>query len=206
MILGRTSPSVPQPVFDWLAEQKLGEPVSLERVSGGCINNGAVLVTATGVRFFLKTKPYCPEDMFAREADGLHGSGQCGRWSAHSRGLSQWPDFLLLEDLSPAPKFEPTGKILAARWLLCIISRLRSSALMMITTSAAPPSQIPGLPMATSSMPGTALPSRPSWLPNEDYSLVRNLPSPLTCLPAFPISSLPSRHQCCMETCGAATR
>ncbi len=103
MILGRATPAVPAAVADWLAEQKLGRAVRLDRVGGGCINNGAVLVTETGVRFFLKTNSSCPADMFAREADGLQALALAESGPRIPQVYLHGPDFLLIEDLAPAP-------------------------------------------------------------------------------------------------------
>ncbi|MFN2144979.1 MAG: fructosamine kinase family protein [Anaerolineales bacterium] len=104
MILGRATPAVPAAVADWLTEQKLGQAVRLDRVGGGCINNGAVLVTEIGERFFLKTNSSCPDDMFAREADGLRALARAEAGPRVPEVYLHGPDFLLLEDLAPAPR------------------------------------------------------------------------------------------------------
>jgi fructosamine-3-kinase len=118
MILGRISPSVPAPVLNWLAEQQQGEPVRLEPVSGGCINNGSILVTSIGVRFFLKTNSTSPPDMFAREADGLRALSRVDGAPRVPEVFLSGSDFLLLEDLAPAKKiksyWENFGRQMAA--------------------------------------------------------------------------------------------
>ena len=104
MILGRATPAIPAAVANWLAEQKLGQAVRLDRVGGGCINNGAVLVTETGAQFFLKTNSYCSADMFAREADGLRALARAEGGPRVPEVYLHGADFLLIEDLAPAPR------------------------------------------------------------------------------------------------------
>ncbi len=92
---------IPESVASWLIEQDFGEVVSRQLMGGGCINHGAILRTTTGTTFFLKTNSRAPQDMFAREAEGLEvlrvpGAPRIPRpylWSS---------DFLLLENLAPA--------------------------------------------------------------------------------------------------------
>jgi fructosamine-3-kinase len=73
----------------------------VESVGGGCINQGARVLTAGGASFFLKVNPAAPEDMFAREAEGLLVLRQ-----ARGPRLPEpyvWSnEFLLAEDLAPA--------------------------------------------------------------------------------------------------------
>jgi len=92
---------LPDLVKDWCIAQGHGEVVSARPVGGGCINNGARLQTTSGTTFFLKTNRSAPEDMFAREAEGLRvlfvkDGPRLPQPFLH--GL----DFLLLEDLRPA--------------------------------------------------------------------------------------------------------
>ena len=92
---------LPDLVKDWCIAQGHGEVVSARPVGGGCINNGARLQTTSGTTFFLKTNRSAPEDMFAREAEGLRVL-----FVTDGPRLPQpflhGPDFLLLEDLRPA--------------------------------------------------------------------------------------------------------
>jgi fructosamine-3-kinase len=93
----------PKQVSDWIHQQGFGEVVSIRPVGGGCINNGARLVTAAGRTLFLKTNPDTPVDMFAREAEGLQALG-VPDGPRVPRPLLHGAEFLLLEDLSPAPR------------------------------------------------------------------------------------------------------
>jgi protein-ribulosamine 3-kinase len=94
---------IPVQVKYWLIENGYGDLKNTRPVGGGCINNGARLETASGTSFFLKTNPNAPLDMFAREAEGLEAirvedapaSPQPYLWAE---------EFLLLEDLRPAPR------------------------------------------------------------------------------------------------------
>jgi len=95
--------NVPDEVAGWCRDQELGEIVSRKSVTGGCINQGAVITTQKGASFFLKTNTHQPPDMFRREAEGL----QALRVEKGPRV----PDvhlvgekFLLLEDLQPASR------------------------------------------------------------------------------------------------------
>ncbi|MBN2043434.1 MAG: fructosamine kinase family protein [Anaerolineales bacterium] len=104
MILGRVSPSIPSAVAAWLSAQKLGDPVRLEPVGGGCINSAGILITSSGERFFLKTNPSCPADMFACEADGLRALAKAEGGPRVPDVYLHGPDFILIEDLAPAPR------------------------------------------------------------------------------------------------------
>jgi fructosamine-3-kinase len=104
MILGRATPDIPIAVAEWLSEQKLGQAVRLDQVGGGCINNGASLVTETGKRFFLKTNHSCPVDMFAREAEGLRALAEAEGGPRVPEVYLHGPGFLLIEDLAPEPR------------------------------------------------------------------------------------------------------
>ncbi len=94
---------IPEPVRAYLLENGFGAPGKTTPVGGGCISNGMRLRTASGQMFFLKTNARCPEDMFAREAEGLaalHTPDGPRVPQPHLHG----PHFLLLEDLAPASR------------------------------------------------------------------------------------------------------
>ena len=94
---------IPEKVHTWLKENGYGERLSLKPVGGGCINNGMVIETSQGQTFFLKTNRQAPADMFAREAEGLVALSIPG--GPRLPRLLLWDkDFLLLEDLAPAPR------------------------------------------------------------------------------------------------------
>ena len=100
---------VPQAVLDWLREHNYGTPAFVDLIGGGCINNGARLKTDTGKSFFLKTNLSAPVEMFAREAEGLrelrtHPAQNQKDSLAIPEPLLHGPDYLLLEDLDPAPR------------------------------------------------------------------------------------------------------
>lgn len=108
---------LPEAVNSWLQAQGYGEVTASHGVAGGCINNGARLVTASGRTFFLKTNSTTPADMFAREAEGLTAL----RVSDGPRVPQPYlygEHFLLLEDLAPGgrqPDYWPAfGRRLAA--------------------------------------------------------------------------------------------
>lgn len=63
--------NVPQSVSDWLAEQQWGAVTGTGPVGGGCINNAMHLETEHGPPALLKSNARAPDDMFAREAEGL---------------------------------------------------------------------------------------------------------------------------------------
>lgn len=95
---------IPETVADWLGAEGFGLVTHSQGVAGGCINNGARLTTSSGARFFLKTNAHCPPDMFAKEVTGLRalvvpGGPRVPEPYLHGK------DFLLMEDLAPAPKF-----------------------------------------------------------------------------------------------------
>ncbi len=99
---------IPEPVYAWVAEHGYGLIQTVEPVGGGCINNGARLLTTTGVSFFLKTNPSAPGDMFQREAEGLSVLRSENIDERVLRPAVPVPhlvgeSFLLLEDLNPAP-------------------------------------------------------------------------------------------------------
>jgi fructosamine-3-kinase len=77
--------------------------LSQQPVAGGCINNGTRLVTKSGESFFLKTNSAAPNDMFAREAEGLTELRKANGLRFPEPFL--WAEeFLLMEDLNPAPQ------------------------------------------------------------------------------------------------------
>lgn len=93
---------IPEEVVVWLNQQGYGYVSLSTPLGGGCINNGVRLETERGKTFFLKTNCNNPEDMFLREAQGLAelASGEGPRTPlVYLSGR----DFLLLEDLAPAP-------------------------------------------------------------------------------------------------------
>jgi fructosamine-3-kinase len=94
---------IPDQVRTWLRQQGHGEVVRQQSVGGGCINNGARLEMASGTSFFLKTNTSAPEDMFAREAEGLTALRQAKGPRVPEAFLSA-QEFLLLEDLAPASR------------------------------------------------------------------------------------------------------
>ena len=102
---------IPNPVHAWIAEQGYGIIQSIQPVGGGCINHGARLLTSTGMSYFLKTNPDAPADMFRRESEGLSALRSCIESDQVSRLRVPQPklygdNFLLLEDLNPAPPRE----------------------------------------------------------------------------------------------------
>lgn len=108
---------MPEAVRQWLQAQGHGEVSSLRPVGGGCINNGARLLTESGKSFFLKTNRSTPADMFEREAEGL----QALTTSDGPRVPQPYlygEAFLLMEDLAPGTRsrdYWPTfGRRLAA--------------------------------------------------------------------------------------------
>lgn len=91
---------IPDAVQRWLKENDFGMVISSRYVGGGCINNGAILETSEGKSFFLKTNYKTPDDMFAREFEGLNalrvGDGPRVP-EPHVYGV----DFILMENLDP---------------------------------------------------------------------------------------------------------
>lgn len=94
--------NVPSAVAAWCADQGYGRITRAQSVGGGCINNGARFETESEHSFFLKTNSAAPPDMFAREAEGLTALDLPGAPRV-PQPLLAGPDFLLLEDLAPAP-------------------------------------------------------------------------------------------------------
>ncbi len=94
---------IPQAVETWLRENKFGPVQSTRPVSGGCISHGMIFTTQTGQTFFIKTNPNAPADMFAQEAEGLAALQVSGGPTVPRPYLHE-SDFILLEDLAPAPR------------------------------------------------------------------------------------------------------
>ena len=94
---------IPERVSNWLQEQGFGAVVRQQAASGGCINNGFSLHTSSGDNFFLKTNSHAPEDLFAREAEGLKELAS-GPGPRVPQTYLVGADFLLLEDLQPSPR------------------------------------------------------------------------------------------------------
>jgi protein-ribulosamine 3-kinase len=95
-------------VEEALAQRGLGRHVtSVTPVGGGCINNGARIVTDSGGVFFLKWNRSAPAGMFAAEADGLEALARASSlrvpapvaWDSRSGGDS----WLLLEHVGSGP-------------------------------------------------------------------------------------------------------
>ncbi len=108
---------IPQAVDTWLEQNHFGRVVAKSPVGGGCINQGMIIQTQTGQSFFLKVNSSAPADMFTREAEGLDAL-RVQDGPAVPQPLLHGPDFLLMEDLSPAPRargyWESFGLKLAA--------------------------------------------------------------------------------------------
>ncbi len=107
---------IPNAVAAWLQDRGYGAVVGELPVAGGCINNGERLQTKSGESFFLKTNTSAPNDMFAREAEGLTELRKAN--GPRSPKTYLWAEeFLLMEDLDPAPRaadyWENLGRQLA---------------------------------------------------------------------------------------------
>ncbi|MBT3389675.1 MAG: phosphotransferase [Chloroflexi bacterium] len=94
---------LPPPVIHYLKSHNYGAIQSTRPVDGGCISNGVILWVASGETFFLKTNRRAPADMFAREADGLEALNTADG-PVVPRPLLWGDDFLLMDDLTPAPR------------------------------------------------------------------------------------------------------
>lgn len=109
---------IPDKVRDWLTEHGHSRVVGQRRVGGGCINNGEQLETEGGASFFLKSNKAAPVDMFAREAEGL-AALRIANGPRYPEPLLWAEEFILLEDLRPAPRakdyWERLGRQLAAQ-------------------------------------------------------------------------------------------
>ncbi len=86
-------------------EQKLSETLgrivnvkSSSTLGGGCINHASRLETSEG-RFFLKWNAYCPEDMFAREAEAMQDLRKA------AQGQIRVPEVLCFKNTDNTPGF-----------------------------------------------------------------------------------------------------
>lgn len=108
---------IPSAVKSWLKENGFGEVINAQAVGGGCINHGARLKTSSGDRFFVKSNLSAPFDMFEREAQGLEALA-AGAGPRTPAVFCFGRDFILLEDLEPAPRradyWQQFGRELAA--------------------------------------------------------------------------------------------
>ncbi|MBN1231226.1 MAG: fructosamine kinase family protein [Anaerolineales bacterium] len=102
---------VPEKVTTWLEENGYGPVLTTTPIGGGCINNGAQLVTKSGKSFFLKTNSNAPVDMFAMEMEGLQAlTTEDG--PRVPRPILYDNDFLLVEYLAPADRVKDFSIIL----------------------------------------------------------------------------------------------
>ena len=92
---------LPAPVNAYLSENNYGPVTQTRPLGGGCISNGQIIHTQSGVTFFLKTNTSVPADMFAREAEGLQALA-VPNGPRLPRVYLHGADFILLEDLAPA--------------------------------------------------------------------------------------------------------
>ena len=107
---------IPEAVITWLDDNEHGSIINQQSVAGGCINNGTRLETSSAENFFLKSNSSAPQDMFAREAEGLEEL-RSGVGPRFPKVFLVGADFLLLEDLAPASRgpnyWETLGRQLA---------------------------------------------------------------------------------------------
>lgn len=94
--------TIPPEASRWLNEHSFGQVDSQQSVPGGCINQGAILKTNRGRSVFIKQNQHTPGDMFRREAEGLRAL-RTDKGPRIPEAYAHGRDFLLLEDLSPAP-------------------------------------------------------------------------------------------------------
>jgi len=94
---------LPPEVKDWLSSAGKGKLRSISPLGGGCIHQARILHSSTGDSFFLKSNQSAPVDMFLREAESLR-SLKVKDGPAIPKVLLVGENFLLLEDLSPAPR------------------------------------------------------------------------------------------------------
>lgn len=92
-----------RPVQSWCEDHRYGAIESIQSVSGGCINDGAVVLTAEGNSFFVKTNPSAPPDMFPREAEGLRALN-VDDGPKVPRVFHADDHFIILENLNPASR------------------------------------------------------------------------------------------------------
>ena len=109
---------LPSAVIQWLEDNHFGAVTHTHPVSGGCINNGARLFTASGTTFFLKTNSSLPPDTFSLEAEGLQAL-RTPDGPHLPQPLLAGEDFLLIEDLAPAPE-QPDFWPVLGRQLACL--------------------------------------------------------------------------------------
>ncbi len=114
---------IPEAVRTWCREHGWGEITSWHPVGGGCINHGMRLKTTSGQTFFLKVNDHAPEDMFAREAEGLQEL-QVEGGPRVPTPYCYGPEFLLLEDLQPGHRRSDYWPDLGRR-LACLHQRTR---------------------------------------------------------------------------------
>lgn len=93
---------IPTQIQDWCKDNGFGKITSIQQVAGGCINQGARIFTTSGETFFIKTNPKAPQKMFARETEGLRAL-QTQDGPAVPKVHTFDKDFILMEDLAPAP-------------------------------------------------------------------------------------------------------
>lgn len=96
---------IPNLVQSFLEEHDYGPVTGTHSVAGGCISSGKIITTQSGVTFFLKFNPNTAADMFAREAEGLNAL-QVDDGPIVPDIFLHGRDFILLEDLAPAPPDE----------------------------------------------------------------------------------------------------
>ena len=94
---------IPDPVAAWCKEKRFGKITKAQSASGGCINEGKRIFTASGASFFLKQNSSAPIEMFQREAEGLRALNVPDGPKV-PQALLIGRDFLLLEDLRPAAR------------------------------------------------------------------------------------------------------
>ena len=93
---------IPPEVAAWCRGNGRGEVASARPLSGGGVSRALRLETAGG-SLVLKLKPGAPPDMFAREAEGLAALAGAAGGPAVPGVYLVGPDFILLQDLRPAP-------------------------------------------------------------------------------------------------------
>lgn len=108
---------LPTAVTAWCAENGWGPIVSAQALTGGMISRTERLQMGDGRSLILKSNPNAPADLFAREAEGLVAIAVSdGPLTPNVFLIGS--DFLLLEDLRPAPPrrgyWEEFGQRLAA--------------------------------------------------------------------------------------------
>jgi fructosamine-3-kinase len=94
---------IPTPVSIFVKDNAYGQIVDMQPVGGGCISNGQILTTQSGTTFFLKSNRNAPSDMFIRESEGL-AALRSSNGPTIPQVYLHGHDFILLEDLTPAPK------------------------------------------------------------------------------------------------------